>query len=87
MTRTECVDEGGLEMRKLNDDEKIVRRYKARIGNSPLRAIRSQCVECMGGMVKEIAICPTKCCSLYRFRMGKMPKAGEKQILEYRNEK
>ena len=61
-------------MRKLNDDEKIVRRYKGRIGNSPLRAIRSMCVECMGGMVKDIALCTTPYRSLYRFRMGKMPK-------------
>jgi len=70
-------------MRNLNDDEKIVERYKSRIGNSPLRAIRAQCVECLGGMVQEIANCPTKWCSLYRFRMGKLPKDGQKQQLGY----
>ena len=70
-------------MRTLNDEERVVRRYKARIGNSPSRAIRSMCVECMGGMVKEIANCSTPYCSLYRFRMGTLPKDGEKQILGY----
>lgn len=50
--------------------EGVIQGYKDRIKN-PLTAIRSMCVECMGGAVESIGPCATKTCSLYLFRMGK----------------
>ncbi len=50
-------------------EERIIRGYKDKIKN-PITAIRSFCVECMGGGVREIASCTAKDCSLYPFRMG-----------------
>lgn len=51
-------------------EARIIRRYKERITN-PISAIRSHCVECMGGQVQEVARCTALECSLYPFRMGK----------------
>ena len=40
---------------------------------SPLKAIRSFCIECMGGQVREVKDCTAPNCPLYAFRMGKNP--------------
>lgn len=50
-------------------ETRIIEKYKKRIKN-PTSAIRSACVECMGGSVREIAECTYYGCSLYAFRMG-----------------
>ena len=44
-----------------------------KIGNSPLRAIRAQCYDCVCGSSKEIELCPAVECPLYPFRFGKRP--------------
>ena len=41
---------------------------------TPLRAIRLYCIDCQGGTRRGPAICDTKNCPLWQFRMGKMPK-------------
>ena len=50
-------------------EERIIAKYKSRIKN-PTTAIRSHCVECMGGSVREVSKCTAPDCSLYPFRMG-----------------
>jgi len=60
----EIVDKG------LSREELTIKRYKDRI-NSPLSAIRAQCVECMGGSVHLITTCTSIDCSLHKLRMGK----------------
>ena len=40
---------------------------------SPLKAIRAFCIDCMGGQVREVKLCPSKICPLHAFRMGKNP--------------
>lgn len=40
---------------------------------SPLKAIRAFCIDCMGGAVREVRICPSQICPLHAFRMGKNP--------------
>ena len=40
---------------------------------SPLKAIRAFCIDCMGGQVKEVKLCPSQICPLRAFRMGKNP--------------
>lgn len=49
-----------------------IRRYKEKIKN-PRTAIRAKCVECSGGMLKEVAECPVTSCALHPFRMGENP--------------
>ena len=44
-----------------------------KIGNSPLRAIRAFCYDCVCGSAKEIALCTAPKCPLYVFRFGKRP--------------
>lgn len=39
------------------------------------KAIRAQCVECMGGQMYDVSGCSAKKCSLYPFRMGCSAKA------------
>ena len=40
---------------------------------SPLKAIRTFCIDCMGGQVREVKLCPSQICPLHAFRMGKNP--------------
>ena len=42
---------------------------------TPIKAIRAYCIECSGGMTKEVKLCPAKKCPLYPYRMGKRPTA------------
>jgi hypothetical protein len=45
-------------------------------GPSSLKAIRSRCLECVGGSVKDVAECQTACI-LNPFRLGHNPNYGE----------
>lgn len=66
------------------DYDRIILGYKEKATNRK-NAIRSHCVDCMGGLVQEIARCTSTDCSLYAFRMGKNPydsrtiEAGQKR--------
>lgn len=44
----------------------------AKITN-PAKAIRSFCIDCMGGRVDYVTDCPSGNCALHDFRMGKNP--------------
>ncbi|OLR55601.1 hypothetical protein BHK98_05695 [Hornefia porci] len=37
---------------------------------TPIKAIRAYCIECSGGMTKEIKLCTVEKCPLYPYRMG-----------------
>lgn len=41
---------------------------------SPLKQIRKQCLECLGGGVKSIRFCHYTDCPLWYLRFGKFPK-------------
>ena len=46
--------------------------FKYRLkGRGDMRAIRKNCLECMGGSSNAVADCTTKSCDLYTFRFGK----------------
>ena len=47
----------------------VVERYHERV-KSPITAIRSFCVSCMGGYVKEVKNCTAPACPLYPLRLG-----------------
>lgn len=40
---------------------------------TPIKAIRAYCIECSGGMTKEVKLCTVENCPLYPYRMGKRP--------------
>ena len=40
---------------------------------TPIKAIRAYCIECSGGMTKEVKLCLVENCPLYPYRMGKRP--------------
>lgn len=54
------------------DYQAIIEKYKARV-RSPKTAIRAKCVECMGGVVSDVAKCTCTGCPLFAFRKGKNP--------------
>ena len=41
---------------------------------TPTKAIRHQCVECMGWASHEVKHCTAYTCPLYPYRMGKRPQ-------------
>lgn len=54
------------------DYQGIIDDYKSK-ATSYKTAIRSHCVDCMGGLVQQIKACTSTDCSLYPFRMGENP--------------
>ena len=40
---------------------------------TPLKAIRSKCLDCCCGSAKEVRLCPAPDCPLYLFRYGHNP--------------
>lgn len=67
----EALDEN--EVAETHEDmDRIEAKYRAR-ATSPLRAIRTFCVLCMGCQPKMVAKCSAPKCPLYPFRMGKNP--------------
>ncbi|MBT6050040.1 MAG: hypothetical protein HOG49_24850 [Candidatus Scalindua sp.] len=39
---------------------------------TPLKAIRAQCLECVGWVANDVRKCSSPKCSLYGFRMGNL---------------
>ncbi len=44
---------------------------------SPIKAIRANCVDCSGGQVAEVRKCVAVSCALWPFRMGVNPFYGK----------
>lgn len=45
---------------------------------SPLKAIRAECLACMGGSPSLVAACPSQgTCHLWPYRLGRKPATGE----------
>jgi len=49
---------------------------------SPVKAIRQHCLDCSGGLAKEVRLCTCPTCNLYPFRMGKNPYLGKSMTPE-----
>ena len=41
--------------------------------NTPIKSIRSKCLDCTAGSRKEIRLCTVVQCALYPYRFGKRP--------------
>jgi hypothetical protein len=50
---------------------------------TPLKAIRSKCIDCSGGELGEVRNCQLKDCELFTLRMGKGSRATLKKIRAY----
>ena len=46
---------------------------------TPVRAIRAECIKCMGGYLKEVRLCGSLDCRFWPYRHGKRPT---KQMIE-----
>lgn len=46
---------------------------------SPLKSIRAFCLDCVGGSVSEVKLCPSKRCALYPYRFGKDARRKNKE--------
>jgi hypothetical protein len=44
-----------------------------KVKQTPLRAIRSKCVDCGAGSLVEVRLCPVTTCAIWPYRMGKRP--------------
>ena len=40
---------------------------------TPIKAIRSKCLDCSGGQPGEVRLCPIEACPLWPYRMGRRP--------------
>lgn len=43
--------------------------------NSAVKAIRAKCIDCSAYQLNEVKLCPVKDCPLWKYRMGKGPRA------------
>jgi len=51
---------------------------------SPLKAIRTKCLDCCNNSRKEVKLCPCDDCALWPFRFGTQPKKpNESEYKEY----
>ena len=41
---------------------------------TPMKAIRARCIDCCGGQLYEVRLCPAEDCPLWVYRMGHRPK-------------
>ena len=49
---------------------------------SLIEAIRAECIDCCGGHISEIELCPFIKCPLYPFRMGKNPFRAKREYTD-----
>lgn len=77
---------------KVTKDKLAMERYKPKKHNSPVKAIRENCIECMGGQesegyIKRIVECVSSDCALFDFRFGKNPYHTQNLTDEQRKER
>ena len=53
---------------------------------SPIKSIRSYCLDCSNGSANEVKICPAENCPVYRYRLGTNPNITRKYTDEQRRE-
>ena len=49
---------------------------------TPIKSIREKCIDCSGGQLKEVRLCPVTDCALYPYRMGKRPSEADLDTYE-----
>ncbi|MDR2755334.1 MAG: hypothetical protein LBC20_06470 [Planctomycetaceae bacterium] len=51
---------------------------------TPLKAIRTKCLDCCCGQKREVQLCPCTDCSLYPYRLGRNPNVGKQMSYDQR---
>jgi hypothetical protein len=59
-------------------------RKQLKVRYSPIKAIRHFCVDCCGGSNQAITYCADIGCSLWYYRLGKRPTAGD-ELMDTKN--
>lgn len=77
---TKVIRECGGEYVKATQKPCALFKYRLK-GKGNLKAIRRNCVECMGGSFESVSDCQTTDCILHPFRFGKLPSlVGRKNL-------
>jgi len=53
---------------------------------TPVKAIRTKCLDCSAGSAKEVTLCPITRCPLYPFREGHNPNIARRELTEEQRE-
>lgn len=54
---------------------------------TPMKSIRAKCLDCCGGVSKEVRLCTSEKCPLFPYRFGKRPKGYRDTTEEANSEK
>lgn len=46
---------------------------------TPIKVMRAKCVDCSGGQLSEVRLCPVTTCVLWPYGMGKRPTDIERE--------
>ena len=57
----------------ITDNQTDTESTDSEVITSPLRAIRAKCIDCSGGSISEVRLCPCKRCPLWPFRNASNP--------------
>jgi hypothetical protein len=52
---------------------------------TPIKAIRAKCIDCSGGYLGEVRLCPVTACPIWLYRMGKRPNLTSDVPLKMRS--
>lgn len=60
--------------------------FRKELKMTPLKAIRKNCIECMGGSISSVKSCDITDCPLHKYRFGKNPNrkgiGGNKKLIK-----
>ena len=48
---------------------------------SPLQAVRAECIDCCNGSLQEVRLCPVKQCALWPLRFGRRVPDGPQSVV------
>jgi len=46
---------------------------------TPLKSVRTKCLDCMGGSPREVKLCSSDDCPIYPYRFGRYPEGARKK--------
>ena len=49
---------------------------------SPVKSIRTYCLDCSNGSANEVKLCPAENCPLYRYRLGANPNIKRRKLTD-----
>lgn len=49
---------------------------------NPVKVMRAKCLDCCGGSMKEVELCPAEKCPLHKWRFGKNPYRAKRELTD-----